>query len=76
MIIRAGRAVRAALRAVASVLAECNEAALVVAARRTAPDRYAPDPYRAPDTYAEFLFRTSGMLVHEPRCGRRRTRQH
>jgi hypothetical protein len=33
-----------------------------------APDRYLParDQNRAPATYAEFLFRTSGMLMREP----------
>jgi len=32
----------------------------------TAPDRYLFDPDAPPDTYAEFLFRTSGVLRHEP----------
>lgn len=36
----------------------------------TAPDRYMLNPDVAPDTYAEFLLRTSGVLHHEPpaRC--------
>ena len=36
----------------------------------TAPDRYMLNPDVAPDTYAEFLQRTSGVLHHEPpaRC--------
>jgi hypothetical protein len=40
----------------------------------TAPDRYSLNPDRAPDTYAEFLFRTSGLLRHEPPA-RARVRQ-
>jgi hypothetical protein len=36
----------------------------------TAPDRYMLNPDVAPDTYAEFLQRTSGVLHREPpaRC--------
>jgi hypothetical protein len=33
---------------------------------RTNSDSYLPDADRAPKDYAEFLFRTSGVLVHEP----------
>ena len=50
----------------ASLIAECNEAQRRLIALWLAPDRYAADPDRAPDTYAEFLFRTSGWLLHEP----------
>jgi hypothetical protein len=42
-----------------------------VAALRTAPDRYLTDRDKAPDTYADFLFRTSGPLLHEPHAARR-----
>jgi hypothetical protein len=38
---------------------------------RLAPDRYVPDPGQAPDDYAEFLFRTSGPLRHEPTARQR-----
>lgn len=38
---------------------------------RLAPDRYVPDPAQAPDDYAEFLFRTSGSLAHEPSARQR-----
>jgi len=31
-----------------------------------APDRYIAHPNRAPDTYQEFLERTSGPLMREP----------
>jgi hypothetical protein len=33
---------------------------------KTAPDRYGPGNNPAPRTYSEFLFRTSGLLLHEP----------
>jgi hypothetical protein len=61
--------------AIAAVVRECAEAQQRMTMLRTAPDRYAPGPDAAPDTYAEFLFRTSGTLLHEPparcRAGRR-----
>jgi hypothetical protein len=31
-----------------------------------APDRYLPHPDRAPETFTEFLARTSGPLLREP----------
>ena len=33
---------------------------------RTAPDAYLTTRDKAPDDYAEFLFRTSGSLLREP----------
>jgi hypothetical protein len=36
-----------------------------------APDRYLADPGAAPDTFDEFLARTSGPLLHEPSARRR-----
>jgi hypothetical protein len=38
-----------------------------------AADRYVRHRDRAPDTYAEFMFRTSGPLLHEPPARRRAT---
>jgi hypothetical protein len=38
---------------------------------RTAMDRYAENSGAAPDTYAEFLLRTSGVLLHEPPARKR-----
>ena len=52
-------------RRVADVLAECNYAQRRVFAIMTNPDSYLTDRDKAPDTYAEFLFRTSGGLLHE-----------
>jgi hypothetical protein len=58
--------VRRAARRAAAVLAECHYAQRRVMSLTTSPDRYLPEPGHAPDTYAEFLFRTSGTLRHEP----------
>jgi hypothetical protein len=38
----------------------------------TSADLYLADANHAPDTYAEFLFRTSGSLLHEPAATGRR----
>jgi hypothetical protein len=62
-------------RALAAVIGECNAAQRRMTAIRTAPDRYTARPDAAPDTYAEFLFRTSGLLLHEP-SARARARRH
>jgi hypothetical protein len=58
-------------RRIANVVAECNDAQRRLFAIMTAPDRYLPDGHKAPDTYAEFLFRTSGGLLHEPTAAQR-----
>jgi hypothetical protein len=62
-------------RRIAAVVRECHDAQLRMAAISTAPDRYVARPDAAPDTYAEFLFRTSGLLLHEP-SARSRARGH
>ncbi|MEP7024549.1 MAG: hypothetical protein ABJB47_12270 [Actinomycetota bacterium] len=59
---RAQRLVRRA----AAILAECDYAQRRMAVLRLAPDRYVRQPDQAPDSYADFLFRTSGPLPHEP----------
>jgi hypothetical protein len=56
---------RAISRRVAAVIAECNYAQRRVAILRLSPDRYALRSNNAPDTYQEFLFRTSGPLARE-----------
>ncbi|MBV9448722.1 MAG: hypothetical protein JO345_22770 [Streptosporangiaceae bacterium] len=48
-----------------------NYAQRRVATLISAPDRVAPDHAKAPGTYAEFLYRTSGLLTHEPSAARR-----
>jgi hypothetical protein len=37
----------------------------------TSPEGYLTERDKAPDTYAEFLFRTSGGLMDEPACAQR-----
>jgi hypothetical protein len=53
-------------RRIAAVLSECNYAQRRIVDLRMAPDLYAADRDRAPDTYGEFLFRARGRLRHEP----------
>jgi hypothetical protein len=65
--------VRGLARRIAAVIRECNDAQRRMAAINSAPDRFMTGPGAAPDTYAEFLFRTSGRLLAEPSA---RTRQH
>ena len=62
-------------RRVADFVAECNYAQRRMQMLRTSPDVYLNDPDRAPDDYAEFLFRTSSALLREPAAaGRARGR--
>jgi len=58
-------------RRVAAVIAECNYAQRRLAVLRASPDRYVIQSDLSPDTYREFLFRTSGPLAHEPSAARR-----
>jgi hypothetical protein len=53
-------------RRVAHVLAECDYAQRRWFTVMTTPDSYLTNPDQAPDDYAEFLFRTSNSLPHEP----------
>jgi hypothetical protein len=55
----------------ARIVAECNYAQRRMLALRTSPDAYLPDGDRAPENYAQFLFRTSSVLLHEPTAARR-----
>lgn len=57
---------RGPISKVAAIVRECSDAQRRMAALRVAPDRFGTRPDAAPDTYAEFLFRTSGPLRHEP----------
>lgn len=56
---------------IAAAVAECHRATLTMTQLRLAPDRYMPHSAQAPDDYAEFLFRTSGPLRHEPTARQR-----
>jgi hypothetical protein len=66
---------RTTARRVAGKLAdavhEMHEAQRLMLVLRTATDRYAENPGAAPDTYGEFLARTSGVLLHEPPARKR-----
>jgi hypothetical protein len=55
----------------AGVVREMNEGQRRMLVLRTAMDRYVENPGAAPDTYAEFLLRTSGVLLHEPPARKR-----
>jgi len=70
---RAGlaRIARRVANRIAKVVAECNYAQRRSFAIMTNPDSYLTDRDHAPDTYAEFLFRTSGGLLHEPASAQR-----
>jgi hypothetical protein len=54
------------VRRIAGIVAECNYAQRRVFALRTAPDRYLADPDQVPEDYAEFMFRTSSVMLREP----------
>jgi len=53
-------------RSITAMITEMNEAQRRISVLRTAQDRYLTEPDEPPDTYAEFLARTSGVLLHEP----------
>ena len=56
---------------VIALIAECNYAQRRLAVLRLSPDRYVTVPDQGPETYREFLFRTSGLLAHEPSAAER-----
>ena len=58
-------------RRVADVLGECDYAQRRIFSLMTTADAYLTDGDQAPDSYAEFLFRTSGCLLHEPAAASR-----
>jgi hypothetical protein len=60
------RRIGALARRVRGFFAECNYAQRRLAIVKMAPDAYLTTGAAAPDDYAEFLFRTSGMLLREP----------
>ena len=66
--------IRRLVRKISDVIAECAYAQRRMAELATAPDRYVLNPHVAPDTYAEFLSCTSGLLHHEPPARARASR--
>jgi hypothetical protein len=63
--------VRRVVGKLADTVREMNEAQRLSLVLRTATDRYVANPSAAPDTYDEFLIRTSGVLRHEPPARKR-----
>jgi hypothetical protein len=63
--------VRRAAGKLADTFREMNEAQQLMLVLHNAADRYVENPDAAPDTYDEFLARTSGMLLHEPSARKR-----
>jgi hypothetical protein len=63
--------VRRAAGKLADAVREMNQAQRLMLVLQNAPDRYVADPGAAPDTYDEFVARTSGPLLHEPSATRR-----
>jgi hypothetical protein len=55
----------------ADAVREMHEAQRLTLVLRTATDQYVENPGAPPDTYDEFLARTSGVLLHEPRARKR-----
>jgi hypothetical protein len=58
----------------ADAVREMNEAQRLMLVRQTALDRHVAHPDAAPDTYDEFLARTSGVLRHEAPARKRSRR--
>jgi hypothetical protein len=65
------RAIRRAARAVADVVRECNYATSRLRELQLFPDLRTAGGDCAPDTYADFLWRSSVPLWHEPSARRR-----
>jgi hypothetical protein len=68
---RVASVLRHAARTVAATIAECNWAQRRLTELWLSPDRHLNDAHEAPSTYAEFLFRSSGLLIHEPPANKR-----
>lgn len=63
---RPGRALRRMAGGLMRFLRELDYCQRRAAVLSLAPDRYLMNPHKAPDTYREFLARTSGPLIREP----------
>jgi hypothetical protein len=55
----------------AGAMREAHEAQQLMLVKRMAVDRYVQNPDAVPDTYDEFLARTSGFLAHESSARKR-----
>jgi hypothetical protein len=56
---------------VADAVREMNEAQRLLLTLRTTMEQHVENPDAAPDTYTEFMTRTSGVLLHEPSARKR-----
>ena len=61
-------------RRVAATVREMNEAQFRMTTLFMSAERHLANPAAPPDTYEEFLLRTSGPLVHEPSARKRAAR--
>jgi hypothetical protein len=66
------RSLKGLTQKIAAVIDECRYAQRRMAVLRTAPDRQVMGSSSGPESYGEFLFRTSGVLLHEPSADARR----
>lgn len=66
------RIARGLIRKIGRGIEECWYAQRRLETLRTSPDMYSDRPNDAPDSFAEFMFRTSGPLLHEPSARQRR----
>jgi len=64
-------ALRRTASKVADAVREMNEAQRLLLTLRTTMERHVENPDAAPETYAEFMVRTSGVLRHEPSARKR-----
>ena len=69
---KVSRILKGIVRKIASVIRECQYAQHRLDALRTGPDLYSEQPNVAPDDFAEFMFRTSGVAMREPSARERR----
>lgn len=68
-------AIQRLARGIASAVAECTEAHRMLFELRMNPDHYVFRRSGPADTYADFLFRTSGTFLHEPSAHERASGQ-
>ena len=58
---------------VAALISECDYAQRRWVQLKLSPESYATEPDRAPGTYAEFLYRSSGSMWREPSARERKS---
>lgn len=69
-----GRAIGRLTRRAARFVVETHREIVWLNQARFDPERYVFRADRVPDTYADFLHRTSGILIREPSAARRARR--